>query len=179
MNLIVLFVVLLKVLTAVCARCRIRERQYGLCIRQKDCNVGDESSPLTQCYNTPLHCCPADSLRIAKDLALSRAESWKQLFTTVPTTATTRVPARVATIFPAQVNELKFPTKCGNTPLYPTPQIVGGSKDQPDEYSWLAALRYGNASIFAICGGSVINSRYVLTAAHCVTGYKVKNAGGL
>lgn len=187
MNLIVLFVVLLQVLTALCARCRIRERQYGLCIRQEDCNVGDRSSPLTRCYNTPLHCCPADSLRIAKDLALRRAESWK----TVPTTAATTVPVRVATTVPttvatrvamtvpAEVNELKFPTKCGNTPLYPTPQIVGGSKDQPDEYSWLAALRYGNASIFAFCGGSVINSRYVLTAAHCVTGYKVKNAGGL
>lgn len=62
----------------------------------------------------------------------------------------------------------KFPTDCGGTPTYPRGQIVGGDPIQIDEYSWLAALRYGNSSLFGICGGSVINSRYVLTAAHCV-----------
>lgn len=175
MNLIVLLVVLLQVLAALCVRCRTRGRILGYCIRQDDCLAGDGSSSLTPCYQTPLHCCPPDSFRIESNLALSRAEIWKKLYTAAPTTAATRVAETV----PAEVNELKFPTECGQTPMYPSPQIVGGVEIQPDEFSWLAALRYGNASLYGFCGGSVINSRYVLTAAHCVTGARAKAAGGL
>lgn len=73
----------------------------------------------------------------------------------------------------------KFPTDCGNTPMYPKQQIVGGKIISPDEYSWLGSLQYGNKGTYGLCGGSVINSRYVLTAAHCVTGDDIKRVGGL
>lgn len=75
--------------------------------------------------------------------------------------------------------ERQFPTTCGYTPLYANAQIAGGNVIHPDEYSWLASLHYGNGNNFGNCGGSVINSRYVLTAAHCVTGAEVNLLGGL
>lgn len=73
----------------------------------------------------------------------------------------------------------KFPTDCGTTPMYPIHQIVGGYIIQPDEYSWMTSLQYGNGETFGKCGGSVINSLYVITAAHCVIGEAVDNMGGL
>ncbi|KAH8409618.1 hypothetical protein KR222_011614, partial [Zaprionus bogoriensis] len=71
-----------------------------------------------------------------------------------------------------------LPTDCGHTPMYPAPQIVGGNIIPADEYSWVASLQY-NKTVFGACSGSVINSQYVLTAAHCVTGQKVNWLGGL
>lgn len=44
-------------------------------------------------------------------------------------------------------------------------KIVGGRSATNNEFPWMAALVYEDV---IICGGSVINDRYVLTAAHCV-----------
>lgn len=77
------------------------------------------------------------------------------------------------------VVEPKFPTYCGNTVMYPTNQIVGGNNIQPEVYSWMASFQYGNGGTFGYCSGSVINARYVLTAAHCVVGEEVTKKGGL
>ncbi|EDW49450.1 phenoloxidase-activating factor 3 [Drosophila sechellia] len=68
-------------------------------------------------------------------------------------------------------------------PSYPAcgrPQLIyrvmGGTEPNLNEYPWLAMLLYRNLSAFNAnwklvpgCGGSLINNRYVLTAAHCVT----------
>lgn len=73
-----------------------------------------------------------------------------------------------------------YPDDCGWTPLYAKEQIIGGNISAPDELSWLASLVYGkNNTILGSCGGSVINSWYVLTAAHCVKGDNVVRLGGL
>ncbi|XP_037081616.1 chymotrypsinogen A-like [Pollicipes pollicipes] len=48
-------------------------------------------------------------------------------------------------------------------------RVVGGTETDVNEYPWQAGLvRPGGTRTF--CGGSVINSRYVLTAAHCTAG---------
>ncbi|KAK6627827.1 hypothetical protein RUM44_010306 [Polyplax serrata] len=47
-------------------------------------------------------------------------------------------------------------------------RIVGGKPTQVNEYPWMALLMY-NKKFY--CGGSLINTRYVLTAAHCVDGF--------
>merc|ERR1711976_863421 len=53
--------------------------------------------------------------------------------------------------------------QCGQKTLN---RIVGGEETTPNEYPWMAGLFYRGIQQF--CGGSLINDRYVLTAAHCV-----------
>ncbi|XP_017890039.2 uncharacterized protein LOC108630945 [Ceratina calcarata] len=50
-------------------------------------------------------------------------------------------------------------------------KILGGNQTSVIEFPWMALLAYdlGNPLPEFRCGGSLINKRYVLTAAHCVT----------
>ena len=53
----------------------------------------------------------------------------------------------------------------------PTPRIVGGSVVGDDRYPFMASVVYdldGDEFFSHGCGGSVVGSRWVLTAAHCV-----------
>ena len=54
---------------------------------------------------------------------------------------------------------------CGRTNR--ASRIIGGDIPKVREYPWMAALVYRGGS-YPFCGGSIINDRYVLTAAHCV-----------
>jgi secreted trypsin-like serine protease len=63
--------------------------------------------------------------------------------------------------------KLPQPPTCGQTS---DNRIFGGEVTKIDEYPWLANIQYlkplNRKGIH--CGGSLINNRYVLTAAHCV-----------
>ncbi|KAJ4436622.1 hypothetical protein ANN_16753 [Periplaneta americana] len=49
-------------------------------------------------------------------------------------------------------------------------KITGGQNASLGQFPWMALLgaRLSNGSLLFICGGTLINDRYVLTAAHCL-----------
>lgn len=64
-------------------------------------------------------------------------------------------------------NFLPLPPVCG--PAF-ADRIVGGTETDIDEFPWIAQIQYRKAdrTIGSHCGGSLINDRFVITAAHCV-----------
>lgn len=62
------------------------------------------------------------------------------------------------------VHQFYFFPECG-VPNRVT-RIVGGHETQVNEYPWMVMLVTPSTD-FNFCGGSLITSRHVLTAAHC------------
>lgn len=52
--------------------------------------------------------------------------------------------------------------------MRPSSRIVGGTTANPGDWPWQAQLR--TTSGFPYCGASLVDSQWVVTAAHCVEG---------
>ncbi|XP_044779319.1 spaetzle-processing enzyme isoform X2 [Drosophila simulans] len=62
-----------------------------------------------------------------------------------------------------------LPKSCGQAPA--SYRMAYGTVARPNVYPWMAMLMYENRRLATLtnnCSGSLINKRYVLTAAHCV-----------
>ncbi|XP_029050777.1 CLIP domain-containing serine protease 2-like [Osmia bicornis bicornis] len=65
-------------------------------------------------------------------------------------------------------NNTLLPSDCGKD-LSHDQRVVGGEHTDIDEFPWMALLIYSTPNgETASCGGALISTRYVLTAAHCL-----------
>ncbi|XP_077300204.1 CLIP domain-containing serine protease HP8-like isoform X2 [Arctopsyche grandis] len=70
-----------------------------------------------------------------------------------------------------------LPTNCG--PLEDD-RILGGNKTGVFDFPWMALLAYNTARGMSFrCGGTIINERYILTAAHCITNLRGLTLAGV
>ena len=55
--------------------------------------------------------------------------------------------------------------------MTPSLQIVGGSHSQPTSWPWQVSIQYLGSDYlwYHFCGGSLVDTHWVVTAAHCVS----------
>lgn len=81
----------------------------------------------------------------------------------VPTTNAIPVDNRLS----LEQRQQLLPSECG---LHLSDRIVGGERAKLEEYPWMALIQHRrkNGDLKFHCGGALISTRYVLTAAHCI-----------
>ncbi|XP_018023883.1 phenoloxidase-activating factor 1 isoform X2 [Hyalella azteca] len=150
----------------------------SLVFRDRDI-AGDRSRRQASCSNCVLLTdCPAmlELLRSrtrAGIMAVQRAICGFQgsrSMVCCPSTSPAVAPGAPASpIEPPRRPEQLLPTSCGHSA--DLNRIFGGQEANLGAYPWVAALGYlrpGNDRVQFHCAGSLINSRYILTAAHCI-----------
>merc|ERR1712215_137583 len=87
--------------------------------------------------------------------------------TPTPTTPTTTTTTPTTTTTTPTSLEIASDCRCGI--LQRRARIIGGKEAEPNEYPWMAGLFHINSysGDKAICGGSLINAGWILSAAHC------------
>lgn len=141
--------------------CKTPTGQRGICINIRKCNqllqilkkaqTNPEYVPLlksAQCgggSGSVLVCCPEDKPY--------------QPMVQEPTRTSSQ---RIAVSLPG-------PGECGIISSK-FPRVVGGFDAEAGQFPWLVALGYdvNHANPKWLCGGSIISTRHILTAAHCI-----------
>ncbi|KAG0421894.1 hypothetical protein HPB47_002238, partial [Ixodes persulcatus] len=62
----------------------------------------------------------------------------------------------------------RYVPECGVRPLRPLGRIVGGVATKPGDYPWQVSIKYKSGFVLThLCGGALLNSEWIVTAAHC------------
>ncbi|XP_063538591.1 serine proteinase stubble-like isoform X1 [Cydia strobilella] len=164
--------------------CTTVENEVGSCISVTDCQPylkliqESRSNPnalrlLRQAHcgfqgNNPKVCCPRPGIPTGLPPTLPHTEP-----TPAPTQATEPTPG-------PEPKELEPQLEAGSLPEAPVcgvsnasfSRVVGGIPAKLGDFPWMALLGYkerrAGAGARWLCGGSLISSRHVLTAAHCI-----------
>ncbi|XP_022211190.2 transmembrane protease serine 9 [Drosophila obscura] len=143
-------------------RCITPNRERALCIHLEDCKY------LYGVLTT-------SPLRDTDRLYLSRSQcgytNGKVLICCLDRYRDTSPTTMPQTVQPNITNSnlLPLPGQCGNLL---SNRIYGGVRTKIDEFPWMALIEYTKAAGKKghHCGGSLISTRYVVTASHCVNG---------
>ncbi|KRT80413.1 Trypsin [Oryctes borbonicus] len=146
--------------------CRTPNRERGKCIRLSSCAV---------LYDAVLTKDP----KVVKFLRESQCGFSEEPFVCCGSVAFFAPPPTSPRILDRRPYLLTSNQECGYEDV--TSKVIGGKVTAPEEFPWTALLGYKNSSGFEqfSCGGTLINERYILTAAHCVKGESIRIAGPL
>lgn len=136
-------------------------------LREAHCGFSNNRIPLTCCPDEdagkPTEPPPRPTVSPSRPVTNRPAPVLTQRPTRPPTRPTTQAPTR-----PSNPEDL-LPSQCGFSSAGQT-RIFFGEDSPLGAYPWIALLGYTSRfqpQVVWGCGGSLINSRYVVTASHC------------